>query len=204
MKHDSRSRGFTGTTARHGFTAFAAVAVTLAAMNHSRPQAPLLMPTVQSLEQLARIVTLKVHLADTLAVDARDGIDSVRAAWIIKGDALIGIDVARASIEDIDSERRTAVIRLPQPEVMSPRVDHDRTRTVNMRTGWWTSGDYMALISDRAMLRAQQRITEQAGSAEHIDMAREQAARIITGFYEIIGWTVGIVWSDNRRDSKGS
>ncbi len=197
MTNVNRGRGMAARISGHALTAIAAVVLAMVIARAAGPRGVTHMPTVHSLEQLARLVTLKVHLADTLAVDARDGVESVKAAWIIKGDAMIGVDVSRASIGDIDMERRTALIRLPQPEVMSPRVDHDRTRTVNMNTGWWTSGGYMARINDRAMLLAQERIREQAGSEEHIGLAREQAARIITGFYEIIGWTVGIVWSDN-------
>jgi hypothetical protein len=54
-------------------------------------RSPGFRPTLRSLEQLANLVALRVRLADTLTVDARDGVDSVRAAWIVRGDALVGV-----------------------------------------------------------------------------------------------------------------
>lgn len=178
----------------------AALAAALAWRTTAQPRARQVdfRPTVRSLERLAQIVSLKVNLADTLSVDAREGMDSVRAAWIVKGDALIGVDVSAARIEGLDAEGLRAEIVLPGPAVISPRVDHGRTRTFMLRSGLWTRDRYVAGIKDRAMHIAQDRIAEQAADAEHIEMARARVETIVREFYGLAGWDVQVRWLDSR------
>jgi hypothetical protein len=137
-----------------------------------------------------------VRLADTLTVDARDGVDSVRAAWIVRGDALVGVDVAAAVIESIDAEARLATVSLPEPRAISPRIDHLGTSVFDMRTGMLTGDRYVAGIQDRAMRLAQERIERQAAEPEHLELARERIESIVRGFYALAGWTVEIRWRD--------
>ena len=60
-----------------------------------------------------------------------------RGVFQISGDALIAVNLSRASIPSKDNETREAVICLPQPEVLQARVDHTRTRTWEVRRTTW-------------------------------------------------------------------
>jgi hypothetical protein len=60
-----------------------------------------------------------------------------RGVFQISGDALIAVNLSRASIPSKDNETREAVICLPQPEVLQARVDHTRTRTWEVRKTTW-------------------------------------------------------------------
>jgi len=82
-------------------------------------------PTVERLQRLSQLVTLQVHVADVLIGEG----EGSRGSWLIKGDALLGTDLAKAQIVDRDDTARRATLLLPSPVVLHSRVDHQRTRT---------------------------------------------------------------------------
>src|SRR5438552_1632598 len=90
-------------------------------------------PTITHLESMAELVSLKVHVADVLVGQT----DAYRGSWLIKGDALLAIDLGKAKIEDTDKTIRRARVLLPLPRVLTARVDHDRTRTWNVEKTTW-------------------------------------------------------------------
>jgi hypothetical protein len=63
-------------------------------------------PTIQGLERLAHLVTSRVSIADVLVGEG----EGCRGAWLIRGDALLGVDLSRAQILDNDEEARRATI----------------------------------------------------------------------------------------------
>jgi hypothetical protein len=141
-------------------------------------------PTVERLEQLAQLVSMKVYVADVLT-GAGDG---CKGAWLIGGDGLIGVDLARARIIEKDEAGRRATIVLPQPTVLQSRVDHTRTKTwEEKRTTWvpW-SGDQDQL-RDQVMLRAQELVAHAAASEENFARARATTEALAKASY----WEVG-------------
>lgn len=156
-------------------------------------------PMVTHFEKLGQLCTLRLHVADVLKAERNPGswINYVKGAWIVRGDALVGIDMTQASIESKDYTARHAVIVLPPPRLISPRVDHDRTETYDVQHGWFSAGD-ADKTRDEAMKRAQQ-LVEQAAQRDLNDPqcpARTQAETLIKNFYDAVGWTVEIKWSD--------
>jgi hypothetical protein len=156
-------------------------------------------PMVTHFEKLGQLCTLKLHVADVLKAERNPGswINYVKGAWIVRGDALVGVDMTKASIESKDYATRHAVIVLPPPRLISPRVDHDRTETYDVQHGLFSAGD-ADKTRDEAMKRAQQ-LVEQAAKRELDDPlcpARPQAELLIKNFYDAVGWTVEIKWSD--------
>jgi hypothetical protein len=109
-------------------------------------------PTVERLERLSQFVTMRVYVADVLTPESQ----GYRGAWLIRGDALIGVDLSRALVTKKDKQTRQAVVLLPPPRVLLSRVDHDRTKTWEVRRTAWVpwSGDQDAL-RDSVMLHAQ-------------------------------------------------
>jgi hypothetical protein len=150
-------------------------------------------PTIERLERLAQLITTRVYVADVLTADG----EGYQGAWLIKGDALIGLDLGRAVVADRDDDCRQAVLRLPPPAVLQSRVDHERTRTWEVRKTTWVpwSGNQDAL-RDAVMYQAQKLVAHAAGSQENLRHARTRAEVVIGGFYAAIGWRVEIRWQD--------
>ncbi|MFZ5832824.1 MAG: DUF4230 domain-containing protein [Planctomycetota bacterium] len=157
----------------------------------SIPPAPVTVtsqgPTIERLQRLAQLVTLRVYVADVLTAEGA----GYRGAWLIKGDGLVGVDLGRAEISEKDESARRAVILLPQPTVILSRVDHERTKTWEVaRTTWvpW-SGDQDRL-RDEVMKQAQALVAHAAGSDENLEKARQAAEAVLTGLYGELQWQI--------------
>ena len=137
-------------------------------------------------------MALRVHVADVLTAEG----DGHRGAWLIRGDALIGVNLARATILEKDDEARRAIVCLPQPEVLQSRVDHERTRTWEVRKTTWVpwSGDPDKL-RDEVMRETQRLVAYAAGSSDNLGQAKAAAEAVICGFYQEVGWQVNVNWA---------
>ncbi len=148
-------------------------------------------PTVDRLERLAHLVTTRVYVADVLVGEGR----GCRGAWLIKGDAVLGIELRRAKVIEKDEVARRAVVRLPQPDVLQSRVDHYKTRAWEvLRTSWipWSTDEDR--LRDEVMRQAQTLVGDAARSAENISQAKTSAETTLRAFYEEFGWQVQFVW----------
>jgi uncharacterized protein DUF4230 len=152
-------------------------------------------PTVVQLERLQHLVATRVQVADVLVGESR----WLEGSWIIQGDALLAVDMSKAEIRDKDEKLQTALIVLPQPSVLSARVNHQRTRQWDIKSRSWIPlaslvlGDRTALEKE-AMLQAQQLIERAAGSDDNQAMARKGVEGMLTELYQSVGWQVSVRW----------
>jgi hypothetical protein len=150
-------------------------------------------PTIERLERLSHLVVTRVYVADVLVGEG----EGCRGAWLIKGDALVGVNLGRARIAEKDEATKEALIVLPPPEVMQPRVDHQRSKTWEVRRETWLPWNAdQDRLRDEVMLQAQQLVARAAGSNENLQQARTAAATIVKGFFEEVGWEVKVVWEE--------
>lgn len=148
-------------------------------------------PTVTHLESLGQLVATKVYVSDVLTAEG----EGYCGSWLIKGDALISIDLSRATVVEVDSTIRRARIILPQPKVLSARVDHERSKTWDVKkTTWVPFGGNGDALRDRAMFEAQKLVGFAASSKENMDHARSSAEKVIEGIYRMVEWQVVIEW----------
>jgi hypothetical protein len=150
-------------------------------------------PTVERLERLSHLVATRVYVADVLVGEG----NGCKGAWLVRGDALIAVNLRQATIIEKDETAKRAVIRLPLPEVLQARVDHERTKTWEVKTTTWVpwSSDQDSL-RDTVMLQAQRLVAHAAGSAENIQQAKAATTTIIRAFYEEVGWQVRVTWEE--------
>ena len=150
-------------------------------------------PTVTALQGLEELVTVRIQIADVLT--ASDGRYS--GAWLIKGDALVAVDLLQATFEEslIDLDQRTAVLCLPLPRIIQARLDHERTKTWDVKRVTWVpySGNPDRL-RDAAMLEAQKLVEHAASQADCINQAKTRAETLVTAIYGKLGWTVTVRW----------
>ena len=84
--------------------------------------------TIQQIQPLSSLVTTRVDVADVVEGNLVGYTGAVKAAILVKGDFLLGVDLTQARFDSVDPDRRTATLLLPRPTLASPRVDHSRTR----------------------------------------------------------------------------
>ena len=90
-------------------------------------------PTVVQLERLQYLVSTRVNVGDVLVGESR----WLEGSWIIQGDALLAVDMSNAEINDKDEKSCTATIVLPQPSVLSPRMNHSKTQQWDVKSRSW-------------------------------------------------------------------
>jgi len=152
-------------------------------------------PTIVQLERLQYLVSTRVHVADVLVGESR----WLEGSWIIQGDALLAVDMAKAEIKDRNEQAKTAVIVLPQPAVLSGRVNHQKTQEWDIKSRSWVPlasmilGDRTAM-EKQAMLQAQQLVERASGSDDNKATARQGVAGMLTEFYRAVGWHVSVQW----------
>ena len=182
----------------------AVVGIALSARAYFAPVTPTFEfegPTITQLEKLGEIVTTRVHVADVLT--ANDG--TWKGAWLIKGDALIAVDLMHAKLVEKQLDKKHAIISLPAPHVIQARVDHSKTKTWSVQDttflpGWlpiYGSKGNPDVLRDSAMAQAQDCVDHMARSSEALDQSREVASTVITNMYRLVGWQVEIQWQDS-------
>ncbi|MEM9186711.1 MAG: DUF4230 domain-containing protein [Planctomycetota bacterium] len=149
-------------------------------------------PTVQQLESLGHLTVLKLSLADVLEGNGY----GYKGAWLIRGDALYAVDMRRAEITSRDDAARTATIRLPQPSLLQPRVDHNKTLTYAVeRTTWIPGTGDQSRLRDESMKEAQGLIERAASRDEYTSVARQNTELLLEKMYGLVEWDVEIDWS---------
>ena len=148
-------------------------------------------PSVERLQRLAQLVTMRVAVADVLVGEG----EGCRGAWLIRGDALLTIDLAQARITERDEAAQSATLVLPAPVVLHPRVDHTRSRVwAVQRMAWLPWNAHEDSLRDTVMQQAQELVGQAAGSAENLRHARVAAEAIIETLYAEVGWKITIRW----------
>ena len=158
-------------------------------------------PTVEKLEALEELVLERVTVSDILTyTEGR----AISASWLIRGDGLITISLAKAVITRRNEDARTATIVLPRPTVLSARVDHESTVFWDAKQGIWNKvnpwGTNLDDIHSQAMRAAQRLVTQAVGSPENLEQAQQRAAALIQRLYDEFGWTITIEWQISPRE----
>ncbi len=178
------------------FIAVAAL-VGYAAYSYGRHSVPPPAEPMIQIEKLARLVTLKVAVADILQATAGTGWTEVKGAWLVKGDALITVDMSKAATVSKDTQNKKAVLLLPVPTVYHPRVDHSKTMTYDVQRGLFVFGTGKeSRLRDEAMRQAQLLVEHAANSHDTLKIARDVAEEVVRTIYNSVDWEVTVKWAD--------
>ena len=165
---------------------------------HATPEFTHAGPTLESVRSLSSLVTTKTTLADAITSEISGVSGSMSAVLMIRGDALIGVDMQQARISAQDPSSKTLVLILPQPTVIQARVDHQRTRVFALeRHGFWKLmrlDDVTRQLLDTGMREAQQTIERAAGDEAILATAREHAQQVLSAFASSLGWQLTVRW----------
>lgn len=148
-------------------------------------------PTITQLQSLGDLVVLKVSVADVLTGEGK----GYKGAWLVKGDALVAVDLRQARVIRSDEHSRTLVVALPRPRVIQPRVDHDKTRSYKfgptITLNPFASGD--ALLNT-VMKEAQHMVTYACNNKAVLEQAEYNTNLLLVNMYRFIDWQVEVQW----------
>lgn len=152
------------------------------------PPPPPPLAVVQSLSELA---TARIHISDSIEGENAH----YRGKWALHGEVMLGVDLSKAAYRRVDSVNRKAVLELPQPHLLSSKVDHDRSEELYVK-----AISFMALTSDPKVLRdevwkqADRKIERLGQEPGYMERAKVQAERVLQELFNGVGWAVSVEW----------
>ena len=177
------------------------LAWTLAGRFHSPTIAITSAPTIDALKPLAALMTHRVVVVDALTITISGFTGDLRAAVLVRGDAMVSVDLTKAQLKEINHDAKTAVLVLPRPHVVSARVDHDHSHLFSIEaSGLWAvvpSDDGRAQVIDQAMRQAQREVLKAASEPAVIEEARTRAETLVCAFFrDTLQWSITVHWAD--------
>ena len=155
-------------------------------------------PTITEITSLGELVVLRSSVADILEGDG----EGYRGCWLIKGDALMSVDLRSAKMISRNVEEKLFVLQLPQPRIIQPRVDHRKTKTWSVvRTTWIPWGGDPDKLRDGVMQQAQELVECVCRNEEMMEQARTNTTLVLEMMFKFIGWTVEIEWEGGTESS---
>lgn len=154
-------------------------------------------PTVEQIEALSSLTTLRVHVADAIVTEIAGKTGSIKAVLVVHGEVTLGVDLSKAKFESVDLKTRTAILVLPAPQVQSVSLDQEKTKVVALcENGLWTvvpgRGEVDAVAANLAYRVAEKVVAQAADDPDLIERSRHQAEEIFTAFFKAVNWTVQI------------
>jgi hypothetical protein len=158
-------------------------------------------PTIEQVQALSCLVTTRVDVADVVETHLDGYTGGVKAALLVKGDFLLGVDLSQVRFESADNAACTAVLLLPQPRVASPRLDHERTKVFAVsQSGLWQiapgGGQTSGEVVDQGYRDAQRFVAAACDDPAIIARSRQHAEQMLAAFFAAMGWKVSVRWND--------
>jgi hypothetical protein len=159
--------------------------------------------SIQQVRKLATLVAMEVPISDVQVSELEGIAGGAKLVLAVHGEVPFGVDLEQARLEAIDSETRRATIVLPRPAAGKPRLDHSRTRIVELqRNGLWQAlpsglpGSPEKTLANRAMAAAQRVLAEAATRPDLSAKACQHAESVLVNFLGATGWTIQVRWAE--------
>ncbi|WP_080054868.1 DUF4230 domain-containing protein [Spirosoma aerolatum] len=116
---------------------------------------------------------------------------NANAILIVEGEATGCIDLTKITATDVTADGDSVTIRLPEPELCTWKINHDRSRVYDTRFSFL---DQSQLVSD-AYRKAEHQVKESALSSGILEQTRQNTNQILRPIVErISGKKVGFVF----------
>lgn len=172
-------------------------------------------PPLMSLEQMGHLVSVKVNYANVIEFTQRITQNIPWSQWelrfggtkvllVARGDCLVGTDFRLAKYQNVNQATRSAVLVLPAPKPISPRVRHDPRDKGGSYFYAITGTGIEPIIPgstnrikaiNAALAKAQKDIEQACSSAEVLVSAKKNAEAVLLPAFNASGWKVNVRWS---------
>ena len=165
-----------------------------------RPAVPMEMtsPVIGRITELAELVVLRVPVSKVHVATLSGYVGSVSCVVLIQGELELGTDLQLARFENVDTEARTATLKLSEPKVRRARLDHEQTSVYRIdRGGLWKalpSAEPARMIVNLAMTEAQACVEVAGEDSQYVDRAKRHTEQVLGQFLQALGWEVKLVW----------
>ena len=158
-------------------------------------------PTIQQIDQVLVLTTVKVNIADAMIVRLNGKTGGITTVLTVRGEVTIGVDLSKSLFESVDRTGQNAVLVLPQPKVQSVRLDHATTKLAGLwSTGLWLvvpgDGDADDAAIDSAFMEAERKVAAAGSDPALIQQAKDRTERAVESFCTELGWRIIVRWNE--------
>src|SRR5262249_13844152 len=148
------------------------------------------LPPIIRIQGMSHLANTRVHITDTIAGEN----DHYRGKWSLHGEVILGPDLSQAEYVGMNPQTREAVLRVPRPEVISNKVNHERSEELYLR-----QKTVMPLSSPRAFRedvwkQADRKVRGLGEDASYVHQAKADCQRVLEPLFRELGWRLRIEW----------
>ena len=162
-------------------------------------------PVIGRITELAELVVLRVPVSKVHVATLRGYVGSASCVVLVHGELELGTDLKLAEFTEVDTEARTATLKLVEPKVRRARLDHSQTSVYRIdRGGLWKalpSAEPARRIVNQAMIEAQDCVEAAGDDSQYVDRAKRHTEQVLIRFLEALGWEVKLVWATDQVSS---
>jgi len=170
-------------------------------------------PPLVSVQEMGTLVSLKVNYSNVIEFNERVTQDIPWTQWelrfggtrvllVARGECLIGTDLKLAKYEQSVAALKTATLVVPNPKVISARLNHDPKQGGSYFYAMSSSG-IVALVPgtegqtkamNSALQKGQSEIETSCAKPDLVEAARKSAEAVLLPTVSATGWKIAVVW----------
>jgi hypothetical protein len=136
---------------------------------------------LQEVATLGKLELVRYRFKDIVEHEAvREWLPNPKAVLIVEGEAVGCIDLTKVTADDITVQNDSVVVHLPDPELCTYKIDHDRSRVFNTEYAFFEE----AGLVNEAYRHAEAQIQQSALSSGILNETRRNADQILRPLLE--------------------
>ncbi|MGA2046943.1 MAG: DUF4230 domain-containing protein [Terracidiphilus sp.] len=149
-------------------------------------------PTVvDKIRQLSRLETVDYSMDKIVGGEREsaylpDFLVGDKLLLVAHGEVIAGVDLGQLKPSDVDVKGDSVKVILPPPELLTTRIDNDRTKIYSRTTGLFANAD--PNLESQVRLTAEQQITQAALSDGILDKAKQNARTSVSALLYGLGF----------------
>ncbi len=148
------------------------------------------VPPISRIQAMSDLATLRVQIADTIVGEN----EHWEVRWMLHGEAVLGVDLSKATYTSVDEKSRKATLFLPASHVISSKVDHHRSAEIGVKQKSWLPSPGLKSLRDEVWQHADDKVARLANHDGYLEATKLQAERVLNKLFRDVGWTVLYEW----------
>lgn len=136
---------------------------------------------LQEVTELGKLELVRYRFKDIVEHETvREWLPNPKAVLLVEGEAVGCIDLTKINPQDIIAEGDSLIVHLPDPEICSYKIDHNRSRVYNTEYAFFEEAN----LVNAAYQQAETQIRQSAVSTGILDETRRNADQILKPLLE--------------------
>lgn len=148
-------------------------------------------PSLSVIQGMSELASTRVHISDVIEGENHHW----KGKWTLHGEVILGVNLSEVDYVRADAEKREAVLRLPQPRLISSKVDHERSEEMYMKSLSLTGFSDPKVLRDEVWRQADHKIQRLGQEPGYAERAKAQAERVLQQLFQGVGWKVQCQWA---------